>query len=96
MHQSSHLSAHIETRSFQKPRLGSLSALWWYSERFVVITRQLKTAKCSLNSQLFGLIFTLLENLQFPYCCPQCKQTFVILVCSSLGPSIKNLLFNFL
>jgi hypothetical protein len=71
------------------------TALWWYSERFVVITRQLLAAKCSLSRQLFGHIFTLLENLRFPYCCTPCKQTFVRLVCSSLGPCIKNLLFNF-
>jgi hypothetical protein len=64
---------------------------WWYSERFVVITRPLEAAKCSLSSQLFGHIFTLLENLRFPYCCTQCKQTFVRLVCSSLGPCIKHL-----
>jgi hypothetical protein len=71
------------------------SNLWWYSERFVVITRQLQSAKCSLSSQPFGHIFTLLENLRFPYCCTHCKQMFVRLVCSSLGPCIKNLLFNF-
>jgi hypothetical protein len=70
-------------------------ALWWYSERFVVITRQLQAAKCSLSSQLFGHIFTLLENLRFPYCCTQGQQKFVRLVCSALGPCIKNLLFNF-
>jgi hypothetical protein len=68
---------------------------WWYSERFVVITRQLQAAKCSLSSQPFGHKFTLLENLRFPYCCTPCKQTFVWLVCSSLGPFVKNLLFNF-
>jgi hypothetical protein len=75
----------------------SRMARWWYSESFVVITRQLQAAKCSLSSQLSGHIFTLLENLRFPYCCTPCKQTFVtgILVCSSLGPCIKNLLFNF-
>jgi hypothetical protein len=88
---------------FQNSGLGSVSVnfwdpvqdQWWYSERFVVITRQLLAAKCSLSSQLFGHIFTLLENLRFPYCCTPCKQTFVRLVCSSLGPCIKNLLFNF-
>jgi hypothetical protein len=69
--------------------------LWWYSGRFVVITRQLQAAKCSLSRQRFGHIFILLENLRFPYCCTQRKQTFVRLVCSSLGPRIKNLLFNF-
>jgi hypothetical protein len=42
---------------------------WWYSERFVVITRQLQAAKCSLISQLFGHVCTLLENLRFPYWC---------------------------
>jgi hypothetical protein len=67
----------------------------WYSERFVVITRQLQAAKCSPRSQLFGHVFTLLENLRFPYCCTQCKQMFVRLLCSSLGPCVKNLLFNF-
>jgi hypothetical protein len=30
--------------------------LWWFSERFVAITKQLQAAKCSLNSQLFGHI----------------------------------------
>jgi hypothetical protein len=67
---------------------------WWYSERFVVITSQLQAANCSLSSQLFGHVFTLLGNLRIPYRCTQCKQTFVSLVCSSLGPYIKNLLFN--
>jgi hypothetical protein len=43
-----------------------------------------------LTKQPFGHIFTLLENLRFPYCCTQCKQTFVRLVCSSLGTCIKN------
>jgi hypothetical protein len=36
---------------------------WWNSERFVVITRQLQAAKCSLSCQLFRHIFILLENL---------------------------------
>jgi hypothetical protein len=72
----------------------AVGILWWYSERFVVITRQLQAAKCSL-SQRFGHIFTLLENLRFPYCCTQCQQTLVRLVCYSLGPCIKNILFNF-
>jgi hypothetical protein len=31
-----------------------------------VITRQLQAAKCSLNCQPFGQIFTLLENIRFP------------------------------
>jgi hypothetical protein len=67
----------------------------WYSERFVVNTRQLQAAKCALSNQLFGHIFTLLENLRFPYCCTQCQQTFVrLVVCSSLGPCIKNLLIS--
>jgi hypothetical protein len=34
--------------------------LRWYSKRFVVITKQLQAAKCSLSSQLFGHILTLL------------------------------------
>jgi hypothetical protein len=46
---------------------------WWYSVRFVVITRQLQADKCSLSSQLFGPIFPLLEDLRFLYCCTQCK-----------------------
>jgi hypothetical protein len=66
-----------------------------YSERFLVITRQLQAAKCSLSSQLFGHTFTLLENLRFPYCSTQFKETFVRFACSSLGPCIKNLLLNF-
>jgi hypothetical protein len=61
----------------------NLSWLWWYSERFVVITKQLQAAKCSLSSQLFGHIFTI---LRFSYCCTQYKQTFFLLVCSSQGP----------
>jgi hypothetical protein len=39
---------------------------WWYSERFEVNTRQLQAAMCALSSQLFGSVFTLLENLRFP------------------------------
>jgi hypothetical protein len=35
----------------------------------VVITKQRQAAKCSLSCQLLGRIFTLLKNLQFPYCC---------------------------
>jgi hypothetical protein len=44
-----------------RPPRVELSALWWNSERFVVITRQLKTAKCSLSCQLFSHIFNLLD-----------------------------------
>jgi hypothetical protein len=61
-----------------------------------LLGRLLFSAECSLSCQLFGQIFTLLENLQFPYCCTRCKQTFVRFVCSLLGPFIKNILFNFL
>jgi hypothetical protein len=34
---------------------------WWNSERFVVITRQLQAAKCSLSFQLFRHILNLLD-----------------------------------
>jgi hypothetical protein len=36
-----------------------LQQQWWNSERFVVITRQLQAAKCSLSRQLFHHIFNL-------------------------------------
>jgi hypothetical protein len=61
--------------------------LWWYSE--------MQCSLSTVSSQLFGHTFTLRENLQFPYCCTPCKQTFIRLVYSSLGACIKNLLFNF-
>jgi hypothetical protein len=35
--------------------------LWWNSERFVVIIRQLQAAKCSLSCQLFHHMFNLLD-----------------------------------
>jgi hypothetical protein len=89
------LFCYVECHLWIKCLADRLNYLFWYSERFVVITRQLQAAKCSLSSQLFGHIFTLLENLRFPYCCSRCKPTFVRLVRSSLGPCIKNLLFNF-
>jgi hypothetical protein len=34
---------------------------WWNSERFVVITRQLQAAKCSLSWQLFRHVVNLLD-----------------------------------
>jgi hypothetical protein len=37
------------------------TVLWWNSERFVVITRQLQAAKCSLSCQLFRHIFNFLH-----------------------------------
>jgi hypothetical protein len=89
-------AAPVQERKSCSPGISKKNYLWWYSKRFVVITRQLQAAKCALTSQLFGHIFTLLESLRFPYCSSQCKQTFVWLLCSSMGPCIKNFSFNFL
>jgi hypothetical protein len=35
--------------------------MWWNSERFVVITKQLQAVKCSLSCQLFRHRFNLLD-----------------------------------
>jgi hypothetical protein len=48
-----HLPAHSPCLDWcHKDTASLLLGLWWYSERFVVITMQLQAAKCSLSSQL--------------------------------------------
>jgi hypothetical protein len=70
----------------------TISVQWWYSERFLVITRQLQAAKCSLRSQLFGHTFTLLEN--FPTVLLNVNKHLLDLFALHCS-CIKNLLFNF-
>jgi hypothetical protein len=55
---------------------------WWNSERFVVITRQLQAAKCSLTCQLLVTYSLYLKICHSPFCCTRCKQTFFRFVCS--------------
>jgi hypothetical protein len=57
----------------QVANLVKYTVQWWNPERFVVITRQLQAAKCSLRCQLFHQIFILLKNLRFQHCCTQRK-----------------------